>query len=938
MIDTVMTPKEVEHSADPGAVVRLMERLGQASPDAAGRVAEDHDLRATLVAVTAASPWLARLCLTDPLALDVLAGVDDASFAPPITDGDLARHKRLGMLRIAGRDLTGRDGLEDVVDALSDLADDVLGRAWAMSGAGDLAIIAMGKLGARELNYASDVDVVLVGQGPTRHLLDEARRAWRVDLDLRPEGRSGAVVRSLDSYRHYWDRWAQTWEFQALLKARAAAGDAGLGAAFITEAMTRVWGRPFGADDLRRLRELKALAEEEMTRRGLQERELKRGRGGIRDIEFAVQLLQLVHGRQDPTLRAPSTLAALRALAAGGYVDTVDAVALEGAYRFLRVVEHRLQLYEDQQVHALPTDAGARARLARVLGYRDAASTSALAGFERDLRRHQATGRSIHERLFFRPLLEAFTVVRTTGHGDRPPAEVASVAAAPLPDAAGTLSPLAAAERLAAFGFSDAERTRQAVTELTRGFSRSSRLMRQLLPLVFEWLSQSPDPDLGLLGLRSLTTGEHRRSQLTTVFRESAEAARQLCLLLGTGPVFARGLERHPDVMISLSDRLGRTGGATGDEAVDGTARTGRNSASSPDDLIDLSRRSLSWRSGPRSRSDGLIAFHQRELLRVAAADVLGRASVDRTGQALSELAESVLGAGVGMVDPQVPFAVIAMGRLGGGELSYASDLDVLFVYDSRGDGLALPDPRTRTAAAAGEAAAVALVKLIGGETPARRVYPLDANLRPEGRQGPLARSLDAFATYYDRWAQTWERQALVRGRFVAGDTGVGQRFARLAEGFVWDRPFTDTDIREVRRTKARVEGERIPAGEDPRFHLKLGRGSLSDIEWTAQLLQLTHGVRATGTLEALDALVDAGALIGDDARTLATCYRFCEQTRNRLFLVRGSAGDALPSTGHHLSTLARSLDATPSDLRQEYRRLTRRARRVVERLFYGQV
>nr|MDQ2726212.1 bifunctional [glutamine synthetase] adenylyltransferase/[glutamine synthetase]-adenylyl-L-tyrosine phosphorylase [Actinomycetota bacterium] len=239
--------------------------------------------------------------------------------------------------------------------------------------------------------------------------------------------------------------------------------------------------------------------------------------------------------------------------------------------------------------------------------------------------------------------------------------------------------------------------------------------------------------------------------------------------------------------------------------------------------------------------------------------------------------------------------------------------------------------------AAAAEAAATALIRLIGGDTPARRIYPLDANLRPEGRQGPLARSLDAFASYYDRWAQTWERQALLRGRVVAGDPEVGQRFARLAEGFVWDRPFTDADIREIRRTKARVEGERIPAGEDPQFHLKLGRGSLTDIEWTAQLLQLTHRVRAAGTLDALDALVDAGAMSSDDAGILATCYRFCEQTRNRLFLVRGSAGDALPSTGHHLSVLARSLDTTPTGLREEYRRLTRRARRVVERVFWGQ-
>ena len=225
--------------------------------------------------------------------------------------------------------------------------------------------------------------------------------------------------------------------------------------------------------------------------------------------------------------------------------------------------------------------------------------------------------------------------------------------------------------------------------------------MRQMLPLVFEWLSQSPDPDLGLLGLRSLTTGEHRRSQLTAVFRESAEAARQLCQLLGTGPGFARGLERHPDVMISLADRTGRTPHATIGELPLGSTRTPAGPAANPDDPIDLTRRSLSWRSGPRSRTDGLIAFNQRELLRIAAADVLGRTTVDRTGRALTELAESVLGAGLELVDPQVPFAVIAMGRLGGGELSYASDLDVLFVYDAQArdsDGARRPAGHRRSA------------------------------------------------------------------------------------------------------------------------------------------------------------------------------------------------------------------------------------------------
>ena len=227
-------------------------------------------------------------------------------------------------------------------------------------------------------------------------------------------------------------------------------------------------------------------------------------------------------------------------------------------------------------------------------------------------------------------------------------------------------------------------------------------------------------------------------------------------------------------------------------------------------------------------------------------------------------------------------------------------------------------------------------MRFVNGATPATRVYTLDIDLRPEGKQGPLARSLDGYRAYYERWAKTWERQALVRARPVAGDADLGQQFMAMIEPFVWGAPFTDTEVREVRRMKARVERERIPAGEDPQFHLKLGRGSLSDVEWTAQLLQLRHGVRSAGTMAALDALVAAGGLAADDAAVLAESYRFCETARNHLYLVRGAPADSLPTAADQLSKLARSLGTSANALRDDYRRVTRRARAVMERVFYG--
>ncbi|HJV09413.1 MAG TPA: bifunctional [glutamine synthetase] adenylyltransferase/[glutamine synthetase]-adenylyl-L-tyrosine phosphorylase, partial [Acidimicrobiales bacterium] len=662
------------------------------------------------------------------------------------------------------------------------------------------------------------------------------------------------------------------------------AGDPALGRRFDDAAKGRLWARPFTADDLRAVRSMKARAEAELARKGLTDREVKRGRGGIRDIEFSVQLLQLVHGRQDDALRSPTTLNALAELGAGGYVEPDDARSLDYAYRLLRTVEHRLQLVAEQQVHTLPAGGEAMDRLARVMGYRDTAEAGAgelLAGY---LTRQQATVRAIHEHLFFRPLLDQLTR-----------------GVAPLPEDA-------VVARLAAFGFTDAERTRLALKELTRGLTRSSRLMQQMLPLLLGWLSEAPDPDLGLLGLRILTTGAQQATELAAAFRESPEAARRLCLLLGTGRLFADTFEHQPDMIPSLGHP-------------DGLAPR------PPGALLSGSAHALAWRDHVEDRQVGLLRFKRREELRIAAADVLDLTdSVTETAGQLTQLAEACVAAALASLSPSLPFAVVALGRFGGAELSYASDLDLLFVYDGS-------TPADFTAA---ERLGEHLVRFLAGASPPLRVYPVDLALRPEGKDGPLARSLDGYRAYYGRWAQTWERQALVRARPVAGDGEVAGRFMEIVDRNVWGDGLSDEDVREIRRMKARIERERLPAGEDPQFHLKLGRGSLSDVEFTAQLLQLRRGVRATGTMAALDALVAAGALAAEDRDVLAEAYRFCERTRNRLFLVRGSPGDALPTRPEQLTRLARSLGTGPHDLREQYRRTTRRCRAVVERLFYG--
>jgi len=463
--------------------------------------------------------------------------------------------------------------------------------------------------------------------------------------------------------------------------------------------------------------------------------------------------------------------------------------------------------------------------------------------------------------------------------------------------------------RLAAFGFADATRTRAAIADLASGLTRSSRLMAQLLPLLLDWLSLSPDPDLGLLGLRDLVLHPHQRQLLVSTFRESSEAARRLCLLLGSSRTLVEAIEHNPELIATI-----------GDDAALAPSRR--------DELVGEAGERLRRNVDETWRRTQLVRMRQEQYVRIAARDLLGIDDVVETGRALTSLSEALLEAALEVIDPGMQFSIVGMGRLGGMEMSYASDLDLLLVYDGAGD-------------VEGESVAESLLRLMHGPSPAQRVASIDLGLRPEGGHGRLARDLHGYAVYFDRWAETWERQALTRARIVAGDRDLGERFMTLVNTFVWDRPLTSGEVAAIRRMKARIERERIPPREDPQFHLKLGRGSLSDIEWTVQLLQLLHHIPGTNTHTALEVLGDVELLAPADLAALRDSFRFCEQTRNRWHLVGAlpggaSPGDALPTEPDQLSHLARSLGTTPSRLRDDYRRVTRRARRVVERTFYG--
>ena len=820
-------------------------------------------------------------------------------FAPD--PDDLLSVSRSTLAAVAGDDLGGVIDVAEGGRRLSDMADAVVAEILAQEATPDcppLAVMAFGKWGGRELNYWSDIDLTFVFTGdsgdarPAGKVASAVMRRLgdggidgailRADADLRPEGGRGPLARSLTAYRSYYERWAEPWEFQALLKVRHAAGDPDVGKEFTDLVNEVLWPETVDPEAIRSLRTLKARVEEQAD-----SDDIKRAPGGIRDVEFALQMLQLVHGRFDPELRQTSTLDLIAALVDGGYVPADEADALSDAYRWLRDAEHRVQLWDLRPTHLLPAADGDRDRLARAMGYRDASAGSARDLFEADLVAHRSRVRRIHEHLYFRPLLEAFAATPATG-----------------------LSRAGAERRLAALGFRDIEGAVRTFEALTTGLSRRSRLMQQMLPLILDWLADSPNPDLGLDQLWLLAGNMPDHAELITTLHDRPVVGRRLCFLLGSSRLLGDYLDRIPEFVPHLAD--------------DRTLRDLRHR----DELEERLRRRMDSRSGD-DRTATVRRFSRRQLLRVAARDLLGMAEVEQTMADLTTAADVAVAAATGLAGGSNGFAVVAMGRWGGRELSYGSDLDLIYVYDS---------PQTAESAMQ---VAVELRRILSQPGSERAAWELDANLRPEGRSGPLVRSLASYAAYYERWAQTWEFQALVKGRPVAGDAGLGGAFMAMIEPHVWRQPLPGSSAVDIRRMKARVEQERIPAGEDRDFHLKLGPGALVDIEFLVQLLQLQSGghdraLRVTGTLEALAPLTAGGVLSPDEADALAESYRFCTMARNRLFLQAGRPIDSLPSDPAQEGRLAHSLDyARRGDLREEFRRVTRRARQVFADRFY---
>jgi len=952
-------------AADPDEALSGLTRIARRDPAAVRAIHDDPQGSRALWALLGASTGFADFYLRHPEELADLAGAgtalptgDDLRSslleAVDAVDGFAAdggesswialrvRYRRL-LARIAAYDLLSASPVDVVAPVAARLAD-AAGAALEASlcvartrisngaaGAGlfpreqvaatQLAVIGMGKTGARELNYVSDVDVIFVAGAADdqpeplseSRVVDIATRLavqtmrgissieiepplWEVDANLRPEGKQGALVRTLDSHLSYYDRWAKSWEFQALLKARPIAGDTALGEAYVNAVQPKIWtsaARENFVDSVQRMRER---VTEHIPAADVPY-QLKLGPGGIRDIEFTVQLLQLVHGLSDDRIRQRGTLEALDALVAEGYIGRTEAAAFSRDYRVLRLLEHRVQLRNLRRTHLMPSRPEDLRVLARSSGLADTGEQvwSEWESVKREVR-------DIHVRLFYRPLLSAV---------------------AALPAEEQTLSATQAHDRLAAIGFADPAGALRHIAALTTGLSRKATIQRHLMPVMIRWFADGVDPDYGLLTFRRLSERLGDSPWFLRMLRDSSGAAESLTRVLSGTRYIGELMEWIPESAAWLDDQQllrPRSGLALQQEA-----RAIQTRHATIDDAMRAVR-----------------VLRRRELLRVAMGAIVGTVTIEELAQSLTTITEVTIQATLRAVrrivvppeDAGLDFSVIAMGRFGGQELGFGSDADVMYVYRAND-----VDPQRA------HELAVQLVSALRKHSEDHRVpLDLDADLRPEGRNGPMARSLESYAEYYRRWSLSWEAQALLRARGVAGSVKLIQAFTELADDVRYPKTVEVQAIREIKRIKARVESERLPQGADPARHLKLGPGSLSDVEWLVQLLQLQHahavpGMRTTSTIAALRAATDAGLIPVNSADRLAEAWRLASRLRSANTLLSGQTSDVLPTDRKRLDGIGRLLEYPPrsaTQVEEDYLGTTRRARRVFEKLFYG--
>jgi glutamate-ammonia-ligase adenylyltransferase len=834
--------------------------------------------------------------------------------------------RRSEMLRIAFRDLGGWAELDEVMATLSELAETCLDVAlsWlhdqAVARFGDpigadsgepqhLVVIGMGKLGGGELNFSSDIDLVFAypedgqtrpgtGEPLSNHefftrlgrmLIDAIGDAtedgfvFRVDMRLRPNGNSGPLVLSFDATEHYFQTHGREWERYAWIKARAVAGDVAAGEHLLAALRPFVYRRYLDYGAIGAIREMKAMIEQELQRKGI-ENNVKLGPGGIREIEFIGQVFQLIRGGRDRALQLRSILPVLELLAQRGWITGQAYEELTAAYDFLRRTENRLQMYADQQVHSLPEEDGARLRLALSMGF------EAWTEFDAVLRHHMHNVHEQFEQVFAAP----------------PRAEKDEEEQGMSALWRGLLDADHARERLAEAGYDEPDRVLELLEGLRTGgaytgFSTAGReRMDRVVPLLLAAAALAPAPVETLARLIRVLEAIGRRSAYLSLLAENPLALSQLVQLCSASPWIANWIGSHP----LLLDELLRPDVGSGRSAREDMSRELLQHLSRVDD-DDLEQ-----------QMEALREFRNARVLRVAAAHIAGSLKAEDVGVALCAIAEVLLEQCLALASTQMiarhgwpacgyaphgplpEFAVIGYGKLGGGELGYTSDLDLIFLYGECDVNGMTDGPRPLANESFFARLGQRLIHLLTARTPGGILFDVDMRLRPSGRAGPLVTAIRAFERYQTEQAWVWEHQALVRARCIAGPEALCKQFAAVRRA-VLCRERDDYVLRtEVAEMRQRMRESRKPHDPDL-FDLKHDAGGIVDIEFMVQywILRWAHDhpglIANTGNVQLLQALVEARLLEVERARTLTDAYRHYLATEYRLKLLdRGSLLD----------------------------------------------
>lgn len=891
----------------------------------------------------------------------------------------LRAYREREYLRIGSRDLLALATVEETTLDLSCLADAAVQIAYeytraqlceaygeavhtepaaAAEQAGDtgqigqalgFAVFGMGKLGGQDLNFSSDIDLIYLYEGDegrttggskgtteprvfftqlaqklTRALSDQIAggRVFRVDLRLRPDGLNGPVVNSLPNMLVYYESWGQTWERAALLKARPIAGDIALGEQFLRGIEPFVFRRYLDFTTIEDLKDMKARIERELHKSERGQRNVKLSRGGIREIEFVTQVLQLIHAGKDPHVRERKTLRALDRLVEGHYLSAADRDTLQTAYRFLRHVEHKIQVFQDRQTHTIPTDEAEVRVLARRLRLR---GQDEVAVFWELLQGHREAVNQIFRSLFYAP----------EERDADPQAEEIRVFLEELEHEEQALW------RLQQLGFQDLKHSYQYAQLLHNGPSyapatpKRRKILYALAPMLFQEVSRAADPDRALAAMADLVASIGARSSFLSLLRENPAVLRTLVNLFGTSTYLSQIFLRHPELLDSLV-RADLVHVHKDLAAMQAELSARLYEVEDLEDRLDILRR-----------------YRTEEFLRIGINDSNKLLDCMETSSQLADLAETCLGgayeiAQAALLDQlkltALPgrFVVLGMGKLGAQELNYNSDLDIIFLYQpddqatigAGGAGLGPHEVFTKLAQR--------VISALQVQTREGYVYKIDTRLRPSGRSGSLVSSVAAFERYHQRRSQLWERQALIKARVVAGDRSLTALIDERVAQIVYRTTISRDDIAEIDRLRGRMENElaREAAG---RFNIKTGRGGIVDIEFLVQMLQLRYGqdlpaLRQRATLPALEALHVCEVLDAADVQALVHGYRFLRTLENRLRIDCDQPVEALESEGSQLPLVARRMGYAGEDaaaqLLKEYQAQREAIRACYTRLF----